>query len=170
MVDFLLNHWPVIFVVATAAIAWILAKLVLGTQKLPYEKRASLLTQSELAFYKALSQAVNGQWSIHAMVRLADLIQVRPKTPKFQSWQNRIHAKHVDFLLCDQGSMEAKLAVELDDTTHQRPDRQERDQFVDQALADAGLPLLRIDVGESYDPAALRKSIDERLTPERHRK
>jgi very-short-patch-repair endonuclease len=104
------------------------------------------------------------------MVRLADLIQVRPQTPKYQSWQNRIHAKHVDFLLCDQGTLEAKLAVELDDKTHNRPDRRQRDQFVDQALADAGLPLLRIDAGESYDPAALRKSIDERLSPERHRK
>jgi very-short-patch-repair endonuclease len=170
MFDILLEHWPVIFVTATALLAWILAKLVLGDHKLPYEKRASLLTQSELAFYRALSQAVDGHWSIHAMVRLADLIQVRPKTPKFQSWQNRIHAKHVDFLLCDHGTMEAKLALELDDKTHERPDRQDRDQFVDQALADAGLPLLRIDVGESYDPAALRKSIDERLTPDRHRK
>ena len=170
MFDILLEHWPVVFVTATALLAWILAKLVLGDHKLPYEKRASLLTQSELAFYRALSQAVDGHWSIHAMVRLADLIQVRPKTPKFQSWQNRIHAKHVDFLLCDHGTMEAKLALELDDKTHERPDRQDRDQFVDQALADAGLPLLRIDVGESYDPAILRNSIDERLTPDRHRK
>jgi very-short-patch-repair endonuclease len=170
MFRFLFDHWPIIFVALTVLIAWLLAKLVLGPEKLPYQKRASLLTESELTFYRALSQAVNGQWSIHAMVRLADLIQVRPQTPKFQAWQNRIHAKHVDFLLCDQGSMEAKLALELDDRTHERPDRQRRDEFVDQALADAGVPLLRVDVGESYDPAALRKTIDERLTPERHRK
>ncbi len=170
MVAVLLEHWPIFFVAGTALLAWILTRLVQGNARLPYEKRASLLTQSELAFYRALSQAVDGHWSIHAMVRLADLIQVRPETPKSQSWQNRIHAKHVDFLLCDHGTMEAKLALELDDRTHERPELRARDQFVDQALADAGLPLLRIDVGPAYDPAALRKSIDERLNPDRHRK
>ncbi len=33
---------------------------------------------------------------------------------KPQSWADRIHAKHIDFLLCDSGTMEAELAVELD--------------------------------------------------------
>jgi hypothetical protein len=169
MVEFVYEHWPAFFVTAAVLVAWTLAKLVLGDEKMPYEKRSSLLTQSELAFYRALNEAVDGQWSIHAMVRLADLIQVRPATPKFQSWQNRIHAKHVDFLLCDRGTLEAKLALELDDDTHQRPDRKLRDEFVNQALSDAGVPLLRIDVGGSYDAHLLRKSIDERLAPDRHR-
>ena len=169
MVEFIFEHWAAFFVIAAVLVAWTLAKLVLGSEKMPYEKRASLLTQSELAFYRALNEAVDGQWSIHAMVRLADLIQVRPATPKFQSWQNRIHAKHVDFLLCDRGTLEAKLALELDDATHQRPDRQSRDTFVNQALSDAGVPLLRVDVGETYNAHLLRKSIEERLTTDRHR-
>jgi very-short-patch-repair endonuclease len=169
MFEFVFEHWPVFFVATAVLVAWVFAKLLLGNEKMPYEKRSSLLTHAELAFYRALHEAVGGQWSIHTMVRMADLIQVRPKTPKFQAWQNRILAKHVDFLLCDQGTMEAKMALELDDQSHQRPDRQLRDKFVNQALADAGLPLLRVDVGESYDPAALRKSIEERLSPEKHR-
>ncbi|MHB8974804.1 MAG: DUF2726 domain-containing protein [Pirellulaceae bacterium] len=169
MVEFIFAHWPAFFVTAVVLVAWTLAQLVLGNEKLPYEKRASILTQSELAFYRALNEAVGGQWSIHAMVRLADLIQVRPTTPKSQSWQNRILAKHVDFLLCDRGTLEAKLALELDDATHQLPARKARDAFVNQALSDAGLPLLRFDVGETYDPQVLRKSIEERLTTDRHR-
>ncbi len=170
MFQFIFEHWPTFFVTAVVLLAWALARMVLGRNRLPYEKRASLLTNSELAFYRALQESVDGQkWAVHAMVRLADLIQVRPKTPSFQSWQNRIHAKHVDFLICDRGTLEAKLAVELDDATHQRPDRQARDAFVNQALADAGVPLLRIDVGPSYDTQALRRVIDERLNPEKPR-
>jgi very-short-patch-repair endonuclease len=161
MSDMIFNNWPIIFLCVAIFVAWVFAKLVLGNEKLPYQKRSSLLTQSELAFYRALQEAVDGQWAIQAMVRMADLIQVRPETPKFQSWQNRIHAKHIDFLLCDRGTMEAKLAVELDDNTHKRPDRATRDRFVNKALADAGLPLLRIDVKEGYDKGELRKSIDE---------
>ncbi len=163
MSDLIFDNWPIVFLFVAVFVAWVFAKLVLGNEKLPYQKRSSLLTQSELAFYKALQEAVDGQWAIQAMVRMADLIQVRPETPKFQSWQNRIHAKHIDFLLCDRGTMEAKLAVELDDDTHKRADRITRDRFVNRALADAGLPLLRIDVKEGYDKGELRKSIDELL-------
>ncbi len=163
MFDLIFENWPIIFLIVALSIAWIFAKLVLGDEKLPYQKRASLLTQSELKFYQVLRDAVDGQWAIQAMVRMADLIQVCPETPKFQSWQNRIHAKHIDFLLCDHGTMEAKLAVELDDATHQRADRIARDRFVNQALSDAGLPLLRVDVKDGYDKGVLRKSIDELL-------
>lgn len=163
MFPFLVDNWAVVFTILSVLVAWCLAKLVLGHERYPYEKRSSLLTDSELAFYRSLTEAVDGAWSIHAMVRLADLIRVRPKTPKYQAWQNRIHAKHIDFLLCDPGSMEARVAVELDDATHQRSDRKARDQFVNQALADAGVPLIRIDVQSSYDAGHLRKVIDERL-------
>ncbi len=163
MLELIFEHWGIFFLLTALAVAWLLAKLLLADDRLPYEKRPSLLTEPELAFYRALHDAVGGQWAIHTMVRLADLIQVRPQTPKFQAWQSRIHAKHIDFLLCDRGTLEAKLALELDDATHRRPDRQMRDQFVNRALADAGVPLLRIDVGQSYDAGQLRKSIDERL-------
>lgn len=36
------------------------------------------------------------------------------------------------------------LAIELDDWSHQRTDRQERDQEVERILAGAAMPLLRI--------------------------
>jgi hypothetical protein len=35
-----------------------------------------------------------------------------------RSWMNRIDRKHVDFLICDPGSMAPALAVELDDGSH----------------------------------------------------
>ena len=122
------------------------------------------MTKSELAFFRSLQEAVDGQWTIATMVRMADLIRVRADTPKSQSWRNRIHAKHIDFLLCDHGTMEAKLAVELDDTSHQRPDRVRRDKFVNAALESAGIPLLRIDVQDKYDTDDLRKRISEQLS------
>ena len=164
MLEFIYNNWPIVFLVGALLIAWVFAKLILGDNRLPYVKRTSLLTKSELAFYRALNAAVDGEWAIQSMVRMADLIRVAPETPKFQSWQNRIHAKHIDFLLCDHGTMEAKLAVELDDKSHQRPDRINRDRFVNRALSDAGLPLLRIHVQEGYDAWELRKSIEDRMS------
>jgi len=42
------------------------------------------------------------------------------------------------------------VGIELDDSSHQRPDRQARDQFVDGVFAAAQLPLLHIPVKRSY--------------------
>jgi very-short-patch-repair endonuclease len=163
MIELLVNHWPVLFVIATI-VAALYISLGLRQKSLPYERRPSLLTKTELAFFRSLQEAVDGQWMIATMVRMADLIRVRADTPKSQSWRNRIHAKHIDFLLCDHGTMQAKLAVELDDASHQRPDRVRRDKFVNAALDSAGIPLLRIDVQDNYNTDDLRKRISEQLS------
>jgi hypothetical protein len=42
------------------------------------------------------------------------------------------------------------LEIELDDKSHQRNDRQERDQFVDQVFKAARIPLLRVPVKHNY--------------------
>ena len=125
----------------------------------PYEKRASLLTPAELKFYRVLRDAVDGNWHICAMVRLADLIQVRPKTAKASAWGGKIRSKHIDFVLCDKLTMTVVLAIELDDKSHQRPDRRDRDDFLHNALSAAGLPLMRVLVADQYDKDQLQSRV-----------
>jgi hypothetical protein len=48
--------------------------------------------------------------------------------------------------------MKPLLGVELDDASHARRDRQDRDQFVDQVFEAAGLPLLRVRAAAGYSP------------------
>ncbi len=55
--------------------------------------------------------------------------------------------------------MNVVLAIELDDRSHQRPDRVERDRFLNQALSAAGLPLLRVAVAEHYDADQLQAEV-----------
>ncbi len=55
---------------------------------------------------------------------------------------NSIKSKHVDFVICDKNLM-AKWIIELDDSSHQNPDRAERDIFVDKSLTDCGYSILR---------------------------
>lgn len=69
------------------------------------------------------------------------------------NWQrafNRISAKHLDFILCDPQSCAVKLAIELDDASHDSAKRQARDTFLDAACQSAGLPLLRIRAARGY--------------------
>lgn len=67
-----------------------------------------------------------------------------------QNWSrafSRINGKSVDFLICTN-DMKPLIAIELDDNTHDRPDRQKRDIFVNSIISDANMPLLRFKAGE----------------------
>jgi len=101
-------------------------------------------------FLVALRQAVADQYDIFAKVRLLDLVGFKAE-PGRQAAFNRVQAKQIDFLLCDRVTARPVLAIELDDSTHQRADRQDRDRFVEQVLEAIGLPALRIPVTRAYD-------------------
>ncbi|MFT5523024.1 MAG: hypothetical protein ACI9G1_003567 [Pirellulaceae bacterium] len=158
--DLIISYWPAIVLVAVLVLALVAGRLLVGGVQPPYEKRPSLLTNAELKFYHVLKEVV-GDLHIVAMVRMADLIRVKSDTQQRQAWQNKIQAKHIDFVLCDKNSMEPVVAIELDDSSHQRPDRVQRDQFVNGAFQAAGLNLLRIPVRQEYNKDELKKVIQD---------
>lgn len=47
-------------------------------------------------------------------------------------------------LLADPATFRPLLVIELDDPSHNRRDRQDRDDFFNQAINSAGLPCLRV--------------------------
>lgn len=111
-------------------------------EPLPYTA-AKLLTRREYAFFKALQPiAQKHSLMICPKVRLADLVAV-PQGTTERKWFNYIKAKHVDFTLCDM-NLNVKLVIELDDSTHDRPDRQTRDDFVDRVFQKINVKLLHV--------------------------
>lgn len=85
---------------------------------------------------------------------------------KGQNWQgalSHINRKSVDFVLCDKSYISPKLAIELDDKSHQQEDRKTRDQELERILAEAGIPLLRLENHGSFDSAAIQKQIQEKI-------
>ncbi len=135
---------------------------------LPYERVPSLLTAAERSFYGVLREAVDHQCTIFAKVRLGDLLEIPWGTSKFRTHLSRIDRKHVDFVLCDPASFSPLLVIELDDSSHARLDRQERDAFVDAALDAAGLAILHVPAQRAYTPADLRLQIYGRLDASLH--
>ena len=51
------------------------------------------------------------------------------------------------------------MAIELDDRSHQREDRQKRDAFVDEVLNQAGIKIVHIRASSTYDPQAIRDQL-----------
>lgn len=111
-----------------------------------YEKRA-LLTDYEAACYQQLAPIARRQ-GLHILtkVRIADFVGVRSGLPP-EEWGrcfSKIKAKHVDFILAEEGTLEPRLLLELDDSTHLSEAAQARDALVDQIYAQAGYPVLHI--------------------------
>lgn len=164
MLESLWNLWPLAVIVVMVLAALKLLGLLGVRKKTPYAKRRKLVTRSELRFFQVLREAVSDDWEIFAMVRIADLLSVPKGTKNHRSWLNKILSKHIDFVLCDKDNLEVMVGIELDDASHLRPARRQRDQFVNAAFADAGLPLLRVPVADHYDRSSLRKLIDKAVS------
>ena len=131
----------------------------------PYTSRESLMTESELRFFAVLEEALADSLRIHSKVRLEDIIQVRAGTDPRTAFaaRNRIKSRHIDFVLCDPDTLEILASVELDDRSHDRPDRMERDDFVDEALRVSGIPCIRFAVQDQYCPREIRGAIERWL-------
>ena len=74
---------------------------------------------------------------------------------------NRINRKHFDFILCRPDDLTVLCAIELNDASHQRKDRQERDEFLETACRSAGLPLILFDARHAYSPMEISARIAE---------
>jgi len=159
----LLQNWQLIAGGATAAVVLVVAFFSLRSSPYPYERRGVVLGPAEINFFRTLQLAVREDWIILSMVRLTDVIKVRPKTRQHQIWQSRIFGKHIDFVICDTETLEVKLAIELEDASQRQADRRARNRFVNTALTAAGLPLLRVKVEEKYETTAIRKDIEDAL-------
>ena len=92
---------------------------------------------------------VGPQAEVLAKIRIADVLYVARPNEHAGAW-SRISRKHVDFLVCDPRTLRPLFSVELDDASHARADRQQRDAFVDSAFQAAGLPLLHFAAKHTY--------------------
>lgn len=125
----------------------------------PYERTPALLTAAERGFYTVLSEAAPSGCRVFAQVGLAGLVQVKPWARQNYTHFNRIQAKRLDFVLVDAATLAPRLVIELDDASHGRADRRERDAFLDEVLAGVGLPILHVRCQRRYDGAALAAQI-----------
>ncbi len=123
----------------------------------PYDATPSLFTPNERVFLRVLEGAAE-DYRVFGKVRVADVVQVRKGFSKGESQTalNRITQKHLDFVLCHPQDLRVFCVIELDDKTHQRRDRRERDAFLDRALEAAQIPLLCVPSRRDYDVGEVR--------------
>ncbi len=146
-----MNNNTLLYMLITAAIAAILILLIKLWLKLrkpditKMYRSKPILTDREYGFYVKLRDLADEyELQIFTKVRLADLIEPKDRSDLSLWWEcfNKIKAKHIDFALADRDT-NIILLIELDDSTHARADRVERDEFVDAILDNTGYTLMR---------------------------
>ena len=153
----------VVIVVVAAILAVALRRAMRGGGgRLPYYSRRFLLSRGEMAFHRVLARALPPGLVICPKVRLADLINCDGDAWR-RGYGGRISGKHVDFVLADAATLKIRIAIELDDRSHRRADRQERDAFVDRALEAAGIPIVRVAAAGQYEIRNLTHRLEEAL-------
>jgi hypothetical protein len=98
------------------------------------------LTAAEQAVYFRLVEALPDH-VVLAQVQVSQVVGIK-KEKGFQTWFNKISRKSYDYLVCAK-DFTVVAAIELDDATHQRSDRQVADADKNTATAAAGYKLIR---------------------------
>ena len=112
------------------------------------------VSDAEGNFFRVLHKVVGDRGHVLAQVSLRQLLWFPGNShsnPGRQTWQNKVAAKSVDFVVCDPATLRPLVVIELDDRTHARPERQTRDDEVRDLLDAAGLPLVGVLCSRNYD-------------------
>ena len=158
-----LENWFYIALAAAAALLlaaaiWKLLRRANPWGRAPYERQEYFLSPAEKAFYDVLDALVGEDVVICPKPAVREVLRVRGNVRRDrQKYFNWISQKHVDFVLCDRETMQILCAVELDDSSHERADRRQRDAFMDKAFRKAKLPLFHIPCRKSYGAKELNE-------------
>ena len=137
-------------------------------KKLPYFRAngGKLMSDGEFAFYRKLWEAVGEDYDVMTKVRAAGVIGCS-RANWAAGYGTPIAQKELDFVLVKAGMSIVVAAVELDDKTHDRPERIERDEFLDAAFEAAGVPLIRFKAQARYEVEVIREHVRELLGKKR---
>ncbi len=157
---------PLIAILVVGLIILGVLKAILASKKargidFPYQAIPHLFTPAERSFLGVLDQVVESEYRIFGKVRAADVMSVT-KGMSRSEWQqafNRIQSKHFDFVICRASDCSILLLIELDDKSHKKIQRIDRDNFVEKATEAAGISLLRIPCQRSYSTQELSSLI-----------
>ena len=145
-------------------VAFLSPKSEKAQDEFPYALRDDFLSPAEQSFCQVLRTIVSDRLVVCPTVALGDLFFAKTgDVRQNRIFLNRIDRKHVDFLLCEPTRLRPVVGIELDDKSHDRPDRQERDQFVESVFLAAKLPLLRVPARRGYSATELKSLLNDYL-------
>lgn len=125
-----------------------------------YTAKYSLMSKTESDFFVKLEQAVSERYYVFPQVHLSAILDHRAKGQEWKYAFSHINGKSVDYVLCSKTTLKPAYAIELDDYTHDKADRRERDREVERIFEAANLPLVRFKDKDASESEIIRALAD----------
>lgn len=118
---------------------------------LSYEKKPSVLNDTQRHIFNALQQALANEYILLTGINAGDVLSINASsTLAVQVATKNIAAKQFDFILCEKTQLTPVCAIMLGDSL---------DSLLVNACEDAQLPLARFKIQANYDAAVIRASL-----------
>jgi very-short-patch-repair endonuclease len=161
--------WPAIFIILACAIGILLLWWFTSNRETPlsYVRKKSVLdTKTEHELFEILKELYGNLFYIFPQVHYSHLLVPNRELSYKERFalRNRIDRKSADFVLADKTSMETRVVIELDGSSHDLPERQKRDNFINLISNSSNLPLCHIRT-EEMDRESVKRKVDEQLAP-----
>lgn len=122
----------------------------------PLEPTPTILSEPEQVLYRRLVEALP-EYLVLPQVQLARVLRFKRGQRDHAVW-NRICQLSLDFLIV-RPDTSTIAAIEFDDSTHLRANRQGADARKGHALESAGVPLIRWRVGKMPDVVSIKTAV-----------
>ena len=129
-----------------------------------YYAKSYVMTSRENECFKILNEIFSSKWFVVPQVHLSALLDYRVKGQNWNAAFRHINGKSVDFVLIGKESYKVICAIELDDSTHIKPDRIERDVEIERMFKEARIPLARISKFESMTKPEIAKVVTDTIS------
>lgn len=126
------------------------------TADIKYEVKDRILSAPESELYSALIKICNGKYEVLPQIALVSLVNKL----NYNSYRNELF-RIVDFVITDK-NFRPLVVIELNDKSHQRKDRMERDKKVAEILKKASIPLV-VFIPENLTFGEIRKVLSHYL-------
>lgn len=122
-----------------------------------YRKKRTYITRAEREFLQTLRSILDDRYEVCVQ---APLVAVLDK--ENGGYRNELF-RVVDYLIVDAASYAPLLFVELNDASHNRPERAARDEKVFSLCAAADMPIIAFTTEEAHNVPFVRKQITKML-------
>lgn len=120
-----------------------------------------IMSTSEIKFYNLLKDVLEGNYIIWPQVNLAAVVDKNPHyhySNNYRKFQNELF-RNVDFGIFDKDTFELKLLIELNDQSHNKPNRKKRDEKVKLLCNKCGYNLITFWLNKPNEPSYVKNRI-----------
>lgn len=123
-----------------------------------YRRKSTIMTRPEADAFMLLRSLFGEKYEIFPQIPLVAVIDKITQN----SYRNELF-RVIDFVVVDKQTFSPLILIELNDSSHMRADRQERDRKVREICSRAGLPLVTFTPAEFTDANLVKATVKKNM-------